>query len=264
VSIVRKNHGTGHSYYIDGKKVDGVTTLLSEGTPSGGLVPWAAACVAERVADMAIEELDQLYDLGRDAMIADLKRTYITKRQKLAVRGTKVHALAEKLIRGEPVAVEDEDEVLYGHALSAVKFMDDWRVTPLLSEQPIGSRAWAYGGTFDLIGDISGLVGAPRRALIDYKTGLRKPHWRTALQLAAYRWADCYVAGDGTEIPMSEVGIEDTYVVQLRDDGYDCYPVDTGPNVYAAFLHVAYVARETRTADAWIGEPTVIEKAAAA
>jgi hypothetical protein len=249
MSIVRKNCGSGHSYVIDGARVDGVTTLLSEGTPSGGLVTWSARCVAERVIDMDNFEIDELrHDMNREDAIKDLTNTYRLKRQRLAVRGTKVHALADRISRGEQVDIDDEE--LYGFATSAARFLDDWHVRPILSEQTVGSRQWSYGGTFDLVCDMNGY-----RCLVDYKTSSRRPHWRTALQLAAYRWADCYVGYDGTEIPMSEVGIEQAYIVNVRDDGYDIYPIESGPDVFRAFLHVAHVAREVRTASSWISDP---------
>jgi hypothetical protein len=54
---------------------------------------------------------------------------------------------------------------------------------------------------------------------------------------------------------MSEVGIEQAYIVNVRDDGYDIYPVESGPDVFRAFLHVAHVAREVRTASSWISDP---------
>jgi hypothetical protein len=246
-AIQRINRGRGHSYKIDGLKVDGVTTLISKGLPKPALPYWSARTVAEYVTDAEPASLESLRSLGRDGMVKALKEVPWTARDTAAVRGTAVHTLAEKLIDGERVDVPDE---LAGHVEACVGFMDQWKPRAVLTEAVVGSRRWGYAGTLDLIADLPD----GSRALLDYKTGASGIWPETALQLSAYRWADFFAGIDDTEVPMSEVGIDCSYAVWLRADGYDVIPVDTTAAVFKVFCHVAYVARQTERMSDWIGE----------
>jgi hypothetical protein len=67
-----------------------------------------------------------------------------------------------------------------------------------------------------------------------------------ALQLNAYANAEQYLAADGTEHPMAELGIERAAVVHLRSDGFDVYPMILTEQAFNLFRHVAYVGRWVR------------------
>jgi hypothetical protein len=238
--IKRHQRGRNHYYTIDGKKAIGVTTALSEGVPKPALPYWAAKVVAAQAVDMSGDEWLSLRNLGREAAIAALKQAPWTQ------RGTNVHTLAEKLITGEQVGVPEH---LYGHVESVARFLDEWQVRPLLTEKVVGSYQWGYAGTFDLIAELSD----GRRVLFDYKTSTGI-YPETALQLAAYCWADVYLADDGTEIPLSEVGIDECKAVHVRADGYDVIPLNTSRRpVFETFLHALGVARGRADMDAWVG-----------
>ncbi len=247
MAIKRVNRGRNHSYIIDGKKALGVTTVLSDAWPKPWMGFWSAKCVAQQVVDMPFDDLVALRGMGRDAAIAALKQAPWTQRDQAAVRGTAVHKLAEKVQAGEQVEVPDE---LYGHVESVAKFLDQWNVQPVLVEKVVGSYKYGYAGTFDLVADLAD----GRRVLFDYKTSSAiKP--TTALQLAAYRWADFYVADETTEIPMYEVGIDECKAVHVRADGYDVYPLDTDIPVFKAFLSTMQVAQAYKGEDDWVGAP---------
>jgi hypothetical protein len=247
VSIKRINRGRNHSYVIDGEKAIGVTTAISEGFPKPALPYWAAKTVAQAVVDMHPDDLRAMVEeLGRDAAVHALKQAPWTQRDKAAARGTEVHHLAEKLITGVDV---DVPEPLIGHVESVVRFLDEWQVRPVLTELTVGNYTYNYAGTFDVIADLPD----GRRVLFDYKTS--SGVWPdVALQLAAYRHASHYVAADGTEIPMVEVGIDEAKVVHVRADGYDVVPFNTDRDVFAAFLNVLAVARARTRMDSWKGE----------
>lgn len=246
--IKRINRGRSHSYTIDGVKATGVTTALSEGLPKPQLTYWAARVVAETVADMPAQDLETLREMGRDAMVAALKAAPNQQRDNAAVRGTKVHNLAEQLVYGHEITVPDE---LLGHVESAARFMDAWKIKPILVERPVASYQWMYAGTFDIVAELPD----GQRILFDYKTSASGIWPDTALQLAAYRWADFYLAEDGTtETPMAEVDITDCKAVWLRADGYDVIPLTTSKTVHTAFLHTLAVARFRKDMDAWKGE----------
>lgn len=247
MTIKRVNRGRNHSYTIDGKKALGVTTVLADAWPKPWMGFWAAKCVAQQAVDMNFDDLLKLRAMGRDAAIAALKQAPWTQRDTAAVRGTKVHKLAEKAQAGESVEVPDE---LFGHVEAVVRFLDDWQVQPVLVEKVVGSYKYGYAGTFDLIADLPD----GRRVLFDYKTSSAiKP--TTSLQLAAYRWADFYVADATIEIPMFEVGIDECKAVHVRGDGYDVYPLDTDIPVFKAFLATLQVAQAHKNEDDWVGAP---------
>lgn len=246
--IRRIQRGRNHGYTINGEKAWGVTTAMSKGLPKPALMYWAAKCVAQEAVDM-LEMADSGWRTKfdtRERLIDHLKKAPIRMRDDAAVRGTRVHHYAEKLIRGAEVEVPDE---LRGHVESALKFMDEWRVAPLLIERTVGSYRWGYAGTFDLIGELPD----GRRVLFDYKTG--SAIWPdTALQLAAYRHADAYVAEDGTEIPMTEVGVTEAKAVWVRADGYDVIPLQSDEKVFKVFLHMLQVAKAIDVMETWRGD----------
>lgn len=245
MAIRRIQRGRNHGYTIHGMKAMGVTTALSKGMPKPALMYWAAKCVAEEAAEMMQADSWRVHS----DLIAYLKAAPIRKRDSAAVRGTKVHKLAEHLVHGKEVEVPLE---LAGYVAQCARFLDEWRVKPLLVERIVGSYRWGYAGTFDLIGELPD----GRRVLFDYKTG--RDIWpETALQLAAYRHAEAYVADDGTEMPMREVGIHEAKAVHIGAEGYSVIPLDTGPAVHKAFLHVLQVAKAADVMEAWKGEPEV-------
>lgn len=254
VSIKRIQRGRNHSYTINGMKAVGVTTALDKGFPKSALVAWAAKCAAEEASPLLIGGPAAVAEWMQDNNIHSeldavnhLKTSHRRISTGAAVRGTKVHKLAERLTRNEEGI--DFPEELRGHYESIVKFLRDWKVRPLLIEHVVGSYQWGYAGTFDLVAE----VGDGRRILFDYKTG-RSVWPETALQLAAYRYADAYVAPDGTEIPMREVGITEAKAVHVRADGYDVYPLATDGSVFKAFLHVLQVAKIDPVLPTWKGD----------
>jgi hypothetical protein len=269
MTLTRRNCGSGHTYKLDGETVTGVTTLIKGGFPAPGLIGWTGKVVAEYVADTDDAELAALRALGRDPMIAALRALPYASRDKAAARGTHVHAFAERLSKGEQLNYgTDADDIppeLEGHVESCLAFLDQWHVRPVLTEVVIGNRWVPYAGTLDLVADIPGIG----RALVDWKTGTSGIWPEAVLQLAAYRYADFYAADDGTEIPMTEVGIDATYACHIRADGYDLVPLDTGPDrdtsiAFQTFRACAYIARRADAIRELIGPAVAPERQAAA
>ena len=144
-----------HRYKLDGAWVPGVTTLIGKGLPKPALPYWAARTVAEWVADNPdlTEDLKRMG--GRGPAVAFLKELPWQKRDEAAIRGTDVHALAERLAHGEEV---DVPEHLAAHVQGYVDWLDRTGAEPLLTERPVASRQWRYAGTFDLIARLDGKV----------------------------------------------------------------------------------------------------------
>lgn len=251
LAIARTNRGNGHSYTIDGRKVPGVTTILGTVLAKPALVGWASKLVAEYVADKDALWLEELRADGRDALVGHLKGVPNRAKTAAGLRGTQVHAYAERVIAGEELEETEELAPLWGHIESCVKFLDAWEITPVAVEAVVASREHRYCGTVDLVADSGALH---QRGLYDYKTGASGIWPETALQLAAYLHADAYVAGTG-EAPVADLDIEAAYAVHLRGDGYDVYPVETGTS-WEAFTHLAAayhlgVGASSRDAGGW-------------
>lgn len=248
MTIRRIDRGKNHTYEIDGKPALGVTTALSKGLPKPALPYWSAKCVAEYVASLDTESFEILKRTGTQPMVNALKAIPWAARDTAAANGTEVHKHAQDLIADTEVDVPDH---LRGYVVAAANFMDDWKVHPLLVERVVASYRWMYAGTLDLVAELPD----GRRVLFDYKTSRSGIYPETALQLAAYRYADVFTNPGGLELPMSEVGITDVMAVWLRPDGYDVIPLKADEDTYKAFLHVAYVARVADTMREWVGQP---------
>jgi hypothetical protein len=237
----RLNRGGGHSYLLDGQTVDGVTTIIGNGVPKPALVPWAAKVCAGYVVD----HWDDLAALTPSKRIDAIVKAPSTDRDSAARRGTEVHRLGEQLVAGEEVTVPDE---LVGHVDAYLRFVTDWQVDAQLLETTVVNRQWRYMGTFDLVARLAD----GRTWLLDLKTTRSGIFAETALQLAAYRHAETYVDDQLAEQPMPTV--DATGAVWVRADGYDLVPVDSGPDVFRAFLYAQQVARFARTGRTLIGD----------
>jgi hypothetical protein len=245
MTIKRIDRGNTHWYTVDGKKADGVTTLLSKGLAKPWLGNWAAKMVAEHVADN-LSEVAGMEPLGRDAIVAALKQTPWSKRDKAGARGTEVHKIAEKLTHGEEVDVPDE---IAGYVESCVRFLDEWKIEPIVTEVTVASRKWNYCGTLDLVGKLPD----GRVLLADYKTSASGIYAETVLQQAAYRFAEVYLGPNGEEIPVESLGITDCAGVWITDRHYEVFPLPSDERAFKDFLHVAWCARWAATSKELIG-----------
>lgn len=221
---------SNHRYRLDGKPVPGVTTLIGKGLPKPALPRWAAKSAAEYVAD----HLDVIAALpDRESIIATVKQSPWTQRDRAAVRGTDVHAIAERLIHGQEVEIP---EALADYVDGYVRFLDEWKPEPVLTERPVANRTWWYAGTFDA------LVTLPsgERLLVDWKTS-KGVYGDNALQLAAYANAEFYVDARDVEQPMPVV---DAFaVVHITPTGTELYRVTDPRAAWKDVLHVFWTAK---------------------
>lgn len=240
-----------HRYRLDGKWCPGVTTLINGGLPNPALKYWSAKTVAEWVADNR-NTVGGMYSMGRGPMVAALKEIPWQKRDDAGVRGTAVHALAERLVRGDEVEVPEH---LGGYVDACVRFLDEWKPTPLIVERPLGHRADWWCGTPDMFATLPD----GRTILFDWKTAASGVWPETAWQLAAYSHAEFYVDAAGNEHPIPKVDL--CAAVHLTPDGYEVPPVKADDDVYAEFLHMAAVAaaakraKGTKTEPGYVGLP---------
>jgi hypothetical protein len=235
-----------HRYTLDGQWVPGVTTLIGKGLPKPQLMYWSAKTVAEWVADHP-GLADQMAEAGgRNPFVAFLKAVPWQKRDDAAVRGTDVHALAEKLVHGEAV---DVPEHLTGYVSGYVDWLDRFQPEALWTERPVANRRWHYAGTFDLIANLMGETW-----LLDVKTA-SGVYGDNAIQLAAYKGAEFLVDHDGSEIPMPH--IDRLGILHVQDGETQLYPVkpEDGEAAWKDFLHIAWVANAEKRIKSYIGDP---------
>lgn len=250
--VRRRAYGTGHGYTIDGRKVPGVTTILRM-VPKDALVTWAA----NSGADYAIDNWDDLAKLALSARRKRIANAHREDRDKAARRGTQVHRLAMGLIDGDEVAVPDE---LAGHVWSYIDFLDRYNVQPVAVELVVAHRALMYCGTLDLIADLPAVIlgdGAlipPARWLLDLKTS-RSGIWpEAALQVTGYRRAELYVAGDGSERPLAEYGVQRTGAVHVTANGWELRPLASHDGVWEFFRHLVALNAAKDDMPGWVGE----------
>ena len=237
-----------HSYYLDGKRVQGVTTILNAGIPKPALVNWAARTVAEYVADN-IHQLEQWSGMGHDALVAALSQAHRTKRDTAAVRGTDVHNLAELIVHGEATEVPDH---LTAHVEGYVDWLDRFDVQPLLTEVPLASREHMYCGKPDFIGKVGAL--GDDTWLLDWKTS-KGVYGETALQTAAYAKAEFYVdMGDwDNEKPLPH--IDRIGVVHVTEAGTYLHDLGTPQAAFPHFLAAKQISDGKKWRDNIVGEP---------
>jgi len=227
-------------YYVDadGKRIPGVTTILNEGLPKPALINWAANATAEA----AVNRWDELGGMGPADRLKILKAARYEDRDAAAKRGTEVHDLAEKLMLGQEVTVPDE---LRGHVEAYVRFLDEWNPTPILTEVTVVNYTHGYAGTLDMVAKFS-----PGNVLADIKTTRSGIYGETALQLAAYRYAEVYIGHDGEEHELPD--IVDTWAIWVRGDGYSVIPVNTSPSVFDDFRRVAATSRAAKRLSSYV------------
>jgi hypothetical protein len=229
----RRDHGRNHSYWLDGQRLPGVTTLLNDGKPKPALVNWAAGAAAAA----AVDRWDELAALPVSQRLAILRNAPNDARNAAALRGQEIHHLAWQLVTGEAVDVPDEH---LGPVQAAAKFLDAHGVQPILREVPVLNVTHGWAGTIDLLARVGGpdRVGGPVW-LLDWKTG-RGVYDEAALQLAAYAHAEFYQDDAGELQPWHAP--DRCGVVHLDSDDATLYPVDAGDATYLAFRYVAQVA----------------------
>lgn len=226
--LVRKNHGKNHSYWLDGRKVPGVTTVLNS-LPKN-LSQWAA----DAAANHAVEHWDELSQLPITKRLDRIRYAHRDTLSKAALRGNEIHDLGEKLVKGEPVQVPPEHR---GPVEAYARFIDAWDIQPFAVEVSVGSTQYGgFGGTLDLGATIGKRDNVT--ALIDLKTG-KSIYESVVLQLAAYRYCELWQPdGKDTETELDPAQFDEVWVAHITPDDVLFRPVQAGPAQFRQFLYV--------------------------
>lgn len=254
-----------HTYSLDGRRIRGVTGLMSAGLPKDALIPWAA----EQAAKLYLSDpagFAALAIADPDEFLNQLRLAHRSTRDKAAVTGTAVHRGAEEMHRTGEVEVEGE-VVSYLEGYS--DFLDRWQIEPILTERPCANRKDWYAGTLDLVAK-SPLLCDGKPILIDLKSS-KSVYGDTSLQLAAYSRAEFYVDEEGRERHMPK--IHGTFVAHTtpldRDGEHERYgerPLGTSlyqfakspaeiDTHYSWFLAAAFTAKTAKFREKLVGQP---------
>jgi hypothetical protein len=223
-----------------------VTTVMGVLDKSGPLIGWAKRVTAEAAVDNRDQMTGWVEMAGRDGAISLLTKAASQKRDKAADVGTRVHALAESVARGQDVELTDEERPFL---VAYQAFLAEWKPRYLAAEEMVVSLTHGYGGTFDAIVEMAGAVW-----MLDTKTS-KGVYPETSLQLAAYSFAD-FIGRRADEKRYSIPPITAYGVLHLRPEGYRLVPFDVTPDTFAAFLDARrlYAWRETQ-APRVMGQP---------
>ncbi len=238
-----------HRYtWNDGPWYPSVTTILSiKNKPA--LVGWAK----RETAACAVRNLPMLRQMteagGPEAAVEWLKRIPDFARDRSADLGSRVHAVAEAIGRGESVAVEPDISPFV--AAYRRDFLDAFRPSFIELEPMVCSVRHEYGGTADAFVEIDGEIW-----LIDYKTG-SGVYPETALQLAGLARAE-FIGKPGDPIQYPLPAATRFGVLHIRPEGARLHPVVVDRRTVAAFLDARRLFEwDQGPAQGVIGEPVV-------
>lgn len=228
----RRKSGSYWTYTLDGvPKIKGVTTMMK------GLGGPPESYFTEYTAGHAVNNWDRLAEMPVADRLKEIAGATKARFTAAAVRGTQVHHLAEQLSHGEEVNVPDH---LRGHVEACIGFLDAYDVQPIVTEAALFSRRHKYAGSADFFAAATRPDGTSVRILGDFKTNASGPWGSVAFQLAGYRYADFMLDGDAgktsNEVPVPEV--DECWVVWLRGDGFDVYPMHVTPEVHRQLLYI--------------------------
>lgn len=237
--LERIDRGTYHEYVLAGTKLvgSGVTTILNDGMAKPALVQWSA----DQAASYAVEHHDELQALPLAKRVDKIRYAHRDTLRTASTRGTDIHSYGEKLVAGVEVQVPDP---IRGPVEQYARLLDAWGIEPIAVETPLANVQYRYAGTADLWCRVGARDGC--KALVDIKTG-KDVYPETALQLAAYRYADLWQP-NGPESESTQVPVVDrVYVAHVMPDDARMVPVVATPAEHRTFLYVQQVAKWSRS-----------------
>lgn len=223
----------------NGTRIPGVGSFLNDGVPKKALIEWGPRVTAE----YAVDHWDELTAMTPSERLKALEKCRYLVSDTAKQRGIEVHALAERLVKGEEVDVPDD---IAGHVESYIKFLDEFEPQPVHVEIPVCSYTHGYSGVIDLVADFP---GRGTRALCDIKTARSGIFGETSLQMAAYRYADVILG----EEPVPAV--DEVLGIHVTADDVRLLPIIAGPEQFRQFLYVQQVARFCGESRDLIGSP---------
>lgn len=164
VTIQRGDFGRKkHAYYWleKGYFVPGVTSILGI-LDKPALLPWAAGLASKYVQKNLPENAtkEQI-----EAVCEKAKIEWRSVRDAAGDIGTQVHAVAESMFKGEPIALPSDPL-----AINGVKALQEWiannDIQPIEVERIVFSKSCFVAGTMDMLAAVNGKL-----TQVDFKTG---------------------------------------------------------------------------------------------
>ncbi|MFE0020511.1 hypothetical protein [Amycolatopsis sp. NPDC059021] len=248
MSAVKTIKRGGSRFYVHPdtrEKVPGVTSVVAM-LPKPFLTFWAA----KETAEAAVSNLGPVVGLALNdptGAVDYLKRAHRRTTSAAADVGTEVHALYEKLARGDRVGRQHPDIEPYVRWIN--EFHDRYQPRYRFIEDAVWSDRHRYAGSFDAVCDIEG-----ETVMLDAKSTRSGVHEEVSLQLSAYAHADHIVTQSGEQVPLPE--IHAGAVLHLRPEGWKLVPARVDETVFGYFLNLRrvfdWVTAESATV---IGKP---------
>ncbi|QAX94724.1 exonuclease [Streptomyces phage Lilbooboo] len=242
---VRTIYRGGSRFYVHPENREvvhpGVTSVIGMLPKQNFLGPWNAKMAAE----LAVDSIDFVADMAardRDGAVQYLSgaaRRYTKVRADL---GSEAHDLFERLIRGEYVGRTRADLTPYVEHFR--EFLTAVNPELVRAEDVAWSDTYGYAGSFDVVMRVwldddgkptPDRSGTPHLIMGDWKTS-KATYPDVALQMSAYMNADFIIDPDGNRQPMPE--FDGAAVLHITDETWAFKPVETGPDVFAQFLHL--------------------------
>lgn len=171
-----------HSYWVDGKRAVGVTTVLDGTIPKPQLIPWAV----NQTISYVMKNMDAL-KAGTDTNVNEIlygaKGAADEVKKVAGERGKAIHEWVDQFVKGKNPIMPDDTSDIRGVS-SFLEWKDSVNFESIESEKIVYSKEHKYIGTLDGIALINGV-----RHLFDLKTGnatYAEHHLQTAAYLAAY------------------------------------------------------------------------------
>jgi hypothetical protein len=221
-------------------KVPGITSVIGV-MDKPALVGWAKreTAIAAVRNWPALRAMMEQYppgdgDLAYHPAVSFLKATPGFQRDSAADIGTRVHAIAEAVQKGEKPVIAD-DVVPFAEAYIR-DFLEPFKpkshplyIEAMVYDSGASGLCLPYGGTMDLFCEISGETW-----LLDFKTNRSGAYAETALQLAAGRYAEFIGRpGDPKKYPVPKV--DRCGVVWVRPEGAQLIEYQVTPQEQQAF-----------------------------
>lgn len=170
-----------HRYFMDGKKMTGVTTILSV-ISKPQLIQWAANEAVKYIKENVItadlfegSSASGIYYPVSEEDLEKARTAHAKKRDKSADIGTLAHAWVEDWIAGKNPPKDENIALMTDNFL---KWVGEVKPKFLASEKIVYSKKHFYAGTLDFVAEING-----RTYLGDIKTGngiYPEMFWQTA------------------------------------------------------------------------------------
>lgn len=219
---------SGSRFYVRGsEKQPGVTSIIGAAEAKPFLQAWSAKMVAEYVADNLGAVLPLLM-ADRVSAIDVMKNAPRRYTKVAADRGTYVHELFELMTTGGkmPVRIEPEIKPFVSHMQ---EFLDKFQPKILAVEETLWNSTVGYAGSVDAFMEIGGEI-----VVLDLKTS-KAVYSSTALQLAAYRFAEETISGG--PVPSATAGA----VLHVREEGWSLVPMKCDEEVFEVFKNMVQI-----------------------